>query len=123
MKNKIAKVAFLLGCQALTSSAAFSYGNNDRLIYPSIQQPAQMIAQDDMSANNSAHVSPDSGVAPAEAPQQKVGRRRSSSRAFKRKHSSKGQGKHRLSSGMKHRPKTACSSSDNSCCAEPSSAM
>ena len=119
MTNKLAIVAVLLGCQAVTTSAVFAYGGYDRGSSLFLQSPTIKIAQGDMGAGAGPEVAPDSSEAQAQAP---VKHRRSHGRGgIKRKHGSKGQFKRRLSSRVK--PKSASEPGGNSCCVSPSSGM
>jgi len=67
MKNKIAIVAVMLGCQVITVSAAFAYGGDGKAIDVLLQAPLQKIAQADMSTGGSPYATPGGGDAKQEA--------------------------------------------------------
>jgi hypothetical protein len=128
MKNTMAIVALLLGCQVMTCAAALAYGDNDKSIDALLQAPLQKIAQGDMSTMDSAYVAPDSGDGAAETtdpPGAKAKRKRANhgAAAYKRKHAPKGKYKRRLSSGMRSGSQAVSGSTGNTCCASPSSGM
>jgi hypothetical protein len=121
MKNKVAILAVLLGCQVVASSAALAYGANDRLTDVALQAPLPLMAQGDMNTADS----PSAGLADGSGQSVESGVRRR--HGPRRKHSANGHAKRRLSSGLRRRSKSAMGANtgaaDGNCCASSSSGM